>query len=68
MTGNTNSSQHKVYALFGEAYGSGFPLGYILVHLDNAAPGSKEQCIHTLLRYFWKTWKIDTIITLTDKD
>lgn len=68
ITGNTNGSRYEVYALLGETYGSGLPLGYVLIRLDNAAPGAKERSIRALLRYIRKMWKIRAIVTLTDKD
>ncbi|KAF7965234.1 hypothetical protein HWV62_44909 [Athelia sp. TMB] len=65
---NTDGSRYEVYALLGEVYGSGIPLGYVLIRLDNAAPGAKERCICALLRYVRKEWNVCAIATLTDKD
>lgn len=66
--GNTNGSRYEVYALLGEVYGSGLPLGYVLIRLDKAASGAKERCISALLKHLRKTWQIRALTTLTDKD
>ena len=66
---NTNGSRFEVYALLGEIYGSGCPMGYILIQTsDEKEAGGKEHYLIKLLSYFKSTWKIKAIITLTDKD
>ena len=68
LSGNTNGSQFEVYALLGEVYGSGCPLGYLLIRSLNGEPGGKERYIADLLNHFYKKWTIRPIFTLTDKD
>ena len=51
-SGNTNGSNYKVYALLGEVYGSGCPLGYLLLHSSDGESGGKEQFIMELLSHF----------------
>jgi hypothetical protein len=66
---NTNGSRFEVYALLGEIYGSGCPMGYILIQTsEEKEAGGKEHYLTELLSYFKTTWKIKAIITLTDKD
>ncbi|KAG6824369.1 hypothetical protein H0H92_007079 [Tricholoma furcatifolium] len=67
--GNTNKSNYEVYALLGEFYGSGFPLGYLLIQShEGAQKGGKERFITHFLNHFKVTWDIRPIVTLTDKD
>ena len=66
---NTNGSRFEVYALLGEIYGSGCPMGYILIQTsENKQTGGKERYLTELLSYFKTTWKIKALVTLTDKD
>ncbi|KAJ7026510.1 hypothetical protein C8F04DRAFT_890657, partial [Mycena alexandri] len=66
---NTNGSRYEVYALLGEVYGSGMPLGYLLVQsTPESSAGGKEKIICQLLRHFRDVWKVRALITLTDKD
>ncbi|KAG6806913.1 hypothetical protein H0H92_009581, partial [Tricholoma furcatifolium] len=66
---NTNKSNYEVYALLGEFYGSGFPLGYLLIQShEGAQKGGKERFITHFLNHFKVTWDIRPIVTLTDKD
>lgn len=54
--------------MLGEVYGSGLPLGYILIRTDNAAAGAKQRCIEQFISHIRTKWKIRAIATLTDKD
>ncbi|KAJ6458442.1 hypothetical protein C8R45DRAFT_843769, partial [Mycena sanguinolenta] len=66
---NTNGSRYEVYALLGEVYGLGMPLGYLLVQSSpQSAPGGKEKFLRQLLAHFRKVWKVRALLTLTDKD
>lgn len=66
---NTNASHYEIYALIGEVFGSGCPLGFLLVQSPkDSIPGAKERYIQDLLRYFRDSWSIQPIATLTDKD
>ena len=75
MLGNTNKSRFEIYALLGEVYGSGCPLGYLLLqspgadNLESGSPaGGKQRYLEDLLKHFRDTWGIHPIFTLTDKD
>lgn len=55
--------------MLGEIYGSGAPLGYLLVQSSpESAPGGKEQFLRQLLEHFKTVWKVRAIATLSDKD
>lgn len=67
--GNTNGSSFEVYALLGEVYGSGCPLGYLLIRSsEKTETGGKSRYITELLKHFKSKWKINPIFNLTDKD
>jgi hypothetical protein len=67
--GNTNGSRFEVFALLGELYGSGFPLGYLLIRSsEDSESGGKENYIKDLLKHLKNTWDVRAIVTLTDKD
>ena len=68
LLGNTNGSRFEVYALLGEVYGSGLPLGYLLVQSNGGATGAKERYLAQFLEYIQKGWDVREIFTLTDKD
>jgi hypothetical protein len=66
--GDTNGSHYEVF-LLGEVYGSGMPLGYLLIQsLSTASAGGKERFLCYLLAHFKHVWKIRAITTLLDKD
>ncbi|KAG6818800.1 hypothetical protein H0H93_001521 [Arthromyces matolae] len=67
---NTNGSDYEVYALLGEVYGSGCPLGYVLVRslTSDANPGAKERFLADFLTHIKRKWTLSPTITLTDKD
>ena len=67
--GNTNKSRFEVYALLGQTYGSGCPLGYPLIQSSgDTEEGGKERYLRDLLSYVKDTWNLHALITLTDKD
>jgi hypothetical protein len=68
VVGNTNGSRYEVYALLGEVYGSGMPLGYLLVQSKDSASGAKERYLREFLNHIQNTWEVRPVITLTDKD
>lgn len=71
QTGNTNKSRFELYALLGEVFGSGCPLGYLLIQSDlNHAKGAdgKQKYLEAVLRHFRLKWLPDVIATLSDKD
>ncbi|KAG6823000.1 hypothetical protein H0H92_011798, partial [Tricholoma furcatifolium] len=67
---NTNGSNYEIYTLLGEVYGSGCPLGYLLLKSQSSEPnpGGKERFISDFLSHMKSKWNLKPIITLTDKD
>ncbi|KAJ7581308.1 hypothetical protein C8J56DRAFT_794595 [Mycena floridula] len=65
---NTNHLSFEVYALLGKVYGSGLPLGYLLIQSNQGVAGGKEQYLRHVLCHFNKTWNIQALVTLMDKD
>lgn len=58
-----------MYALLGEGYGSGLPIGYaFLKTTGDAEPHSKQNVLETFLRDFRDNRGIKPIVTLSDKD
>ena len=69
ILGETNGSKFEVYALLGEVYGSGCPLGYLLIQsAKDGKENGKQRYIEELLDHFKRAWKLKPIFTLTDKD
>ncbi|KAF7779001.1 hypothetical protein Agabi119p4_3346 [Agaricus bisporus var. burnettii] len=65
----TNGSNFEIFALLGELHGSGCPLGYLFIKSDQSGQaGGKERFITEFLAHFKSFWKINAIVTLTDKD
>ncbi|KAF8912407.1 hypothetical protein CPB85DRAFT_1561485 [Mucidula mucida] len=65
---NTNGARYELYAILGEVYRSGCPLGYLLIQSNNGEAGQKEKYLRALLEHFNKTWEFRPIQSLTDKD
>jgi hypothetical protein len=66
---NTNASHFELYALLGEVYGSGTPLGFLCLQTPaDAHPGGKQHYIEAFLQYFRIEGKLTPSTTLTDKD
>ncbi|KAK1221042.1 hypothetical protein PQX77_016154 [Marasmius sp. AFHP31] len=68
---NTNKARFEIYALLGEIYGSGCPLGYLLIQSapnHDTREDGKQKYLQSLLKYFRKNWLSCVIGTLTDKD
>lgn len=69
ISGNCTGQRWELYVLLGEAYGSGLPLGYLLIQSNgNGAPGAKTKFVREFLAHMKKNWKLCPIITLSDKD
>ncbi|KDQ14257.1 hypothetical protein BOTBODRAFT_110345 [Botryobasidium botryosum FD-172 SS1] len=65
----TNKGGYEIFSLLGEAYGSGMPLGYLLVKsIGKAAPNSKQHLLEQFLRHFRDEYKLTVNFTLSDKD
>lgn len=68
-SGETNGIKFELYALLGEVYGSGCPLGYLLLQSNGSgSAGGKERYITKLLTYLKDNWCISPVATLSDKD
>jgi hypothetical protein len=68
LPGNTNGARFEVFVLLGEIYGSGLPLGYLLIQSNIGKPGAKEQFLCRFLSFIHDHWNLQIIFTLTDKD
>ncbi|KAJ7575437.1 hypothetical protein C8J56DRAFT_801436 [Mycena floridula] len=68
LLGGTNHSSFEVFALLGEVYGSGLPLGYLLIQSNQGVAGGKQRYLDEMLGYFNTKWTIRALATLTDKD
>lgn len=63
VLGGTNRAGYEIFAILGEAYGSGLPLGYLLVKATgDPAEGSKRQVIEAFLEHFRDKWKLVVIL------
>ncbi len=49
-------------------YGSGLPLGYLLLCSDGSEKGRKERYFRQFLTVICDKWHLDTVFTVTDKD
>ena len=58
----------RFFADVGEIYGSGLPLGYLLIQSNIGEPGAKEQFLSRFISYIQDHWNLRIIFTLTDKD
>lgn len=68
-SGGTNRAGFEVFALLAEAYGSGLPVGYLLVKSTDApATGTKRQVLEEFLKHFRDRWGLNVKVTLSDKD
>ncbi|KAI0054907.1 hypothetical protein BV25DRAFT_1934416 [Artomyces pyxidatus] len=66
---NTNGSRFEVYAILGETYGSGMPLGFLMIQAHpDSTPGAKERLLRQLMAQLRDDWNIDPAFTLSDKD
>lgn len=68
IPGETNGSRFELFALLGEARGSGLPLGFILIRSNDGEPGGLAEYLSEFISYFKETWNIEARITLTDKN
>ncbi|RDX42198.1 hypothetical protein OH76DRAFT_1314939, partial [Lentinus brumalis] len=68
-TWSTNGSRYELYALLGEVYGSGLPLGFLLLRSSpEGEKGGKERFLTAFLTAVRDEWHIEAVFTLTDKD
>jgi hypothetical protein len=69
LVGETNGSRFELYALLGEVYGSGLPLGFLLLQSQGGgAKGGTERVIRQFLRHFKTRWDLSVIRTHSDKN
>lgn len=69
MLGNTNGSNYELFAVLGEAYGSGLPLGYLLVKSPGSTAGGEKQAIlEQFLKHLATKYNLAIAFTLSDKD
>lgn len=68
MVGSTNSRGFELYAILGEIYGSGLPLGFLLVKNNNGAAGGTQRCLEAFIGHFTEAWNLVPITTHTDKN
>ncbi|KAG8987091.1 hypothetical protein FRB90_003603, partial [Tulasnella sp. 427] len=65
----TNRAGYEVYALLGEAYGSGLSIGHLFLKATGeSAPHSKQNVLEAFLHHFRDKKSIKPIVTLSDKD
>ncbi|KIO23612.1 hypothetical protein M407DRAFT_47609, partial [Tulasnella calospora MUT 4182] len=65
----TNHAGYEVFTILGEAYGSGLPLGYLLLKaIGDLAEGSKRRVLEEFLKHFRDRWRLVVKVTLSDKD
>ncbi|KZV79202.1 hypothetical protein EXIGLDRAFT_661315 [Exidia glandulosa HHB12029] len=48
----TNGRRFELYALIGEAYGSGLPLGFLLLQNNGGAEGGIQRCLEQFIKHF----------------
>ena len=54
--------------MLGEAYGSGLPLGFIVILSNGGAKGGKERLLVQFLKAIKLQWDLNPAFTLSDKD
>ncbi|KAJ6484693.1 hypothetical protein C8R45DRAFT_829659, partial [Mycena sanguinolenta] len=67
-TFNTNKSGFECFSLLGEVFGSGLPVGFLLIKTNDLDPNQKEQYIRSVIRHFVDNWNLRVLQCLTDKD
>ncbi|OCH85629.1 hypothetical protein OBBRIDRAFT_739561 [Obba rivulosa] len=68
-TWHTNGANYELYAVLGEVYGSGLPLGFLLLQSNGSGDkGAKARFLSEFLGHLKKKWTILPKITLSDKD
>ena len=67
-TGETNGSRFELYALLGEAYGTGLPLGFILLLSNGGAAGGIQRYLTKFISHIQEKWRINTVVGLSDKN
>ncbi|KAK6974367.1 SWIM-type domain-containing protein [Favolaschia claudopus] len=67
-TFNTNKAGFECFSLLGEVFGSGLPVGFLLIKTSNPEPNLKEKYIRAYARHFVEDWNIRVKQCLTDKD
>ena len=68
ILGETNGGKFELYALLSEAYGTGLPLGFVLLMSHRGAQGGIQRYLTTFLQHFETEWGIQPLIGLSDKN
>ncbi|KAK7034387.1 SWIM-type domain-containing protein [Favolaschia claudopus] len=56
------------FALLGEVFGSGLPVGFLFIKTSSPDPNQKEKYIRSFIRNLLDKWNLDVIQSLSDKD
>ncbi|KAK7052650.1 hypothetical protein R3P38DRAFT_2762996 [Favolaschia claudopus] len=67
-TFNTTKAGYECFALLGEVFGSGLPVGFLFIKTSNPDPNQKEKYIRAFIRNLLGNWNLDVIQSLSDKD
>ncbi|KAJ6602864.1 hypothetical protein DFH09DRAFT_810636, partial [Mycena vulgaris] len=67
-TFNTTKSGFECFSLLGEVFGSGLPVGFLLIKTNNPDPNKKEEYIRSVVRHFVDSWNLRILQCLSDKD
>ena len=68
LVGDTNGSRFELYALQGEAYGTGLLLGFLLLSSKGGAPGGIQGYLTAFLKHFETCWGLKSVVGLSDKN
>ncbi|KAK6984659.1 SWIM-type domain-containing protein [Favolaschia claudopus] len=67
-TFNTTKAGYECFALLGEVFGSGLPVGFLFIKTSNPDPNQKEVFIRAFIRRLLDEWNLQIIQSLSDKD
>ncbi|KAK6974646.1 hypothetical protein R3P38DRAFT_2583717 [Favolaschia claudopus] len=67
-TFNTTKAGYECFALLGEVFGSGLPVGFLFIKTSSPEPNQKEKYIRAFIRDLLDKWNLDVIQSLSDKD
>ncbi|KIJ35674.1 hypothetical protein M422DRAFT_51423 [Sphaerobolus stellatus SS14] len=65
---DTNGSGYKLFGLVGEAYGSGSPLGFMMMLCDGGVGGSLEHHLNQSIYYFETEYHLKYVCDLSDEN
>ncbi|KAK7026186.1 SWIM-type domain-containing protein, partial [Favolaschia claudopus] len=67
-TFNTTKAGYECFVILGEVFGSGVPLGFLFLKSHNPDPGEKENYLRSMARHLVRTWGMEVMQCLSDKD